>query len=416
MIISSGKAGIAFKNSTQQFYDSTGAVRVQIGQDGTGKFNFVVKNGDKTALFDENGITQTGIPDNTIVNNMISDGTINKEKLSFTMVEPNEQGGIDISQVYLDGKKFGHRSKGWEWENNWLVWSVVALVVAPWVVAVATVPGLLGVYAAETGPLAVVAFFGLIWGVGAILFGRGIDLLGVGLSMPIMLGLTNVIGTLMPVVLRDPGGLLTASGLRLTAGVLVIVLGIVFYSVAGSLKERGAQTPRAGVRSGFVKGLLVCLAAGILSPMVNFAFVFGAPLQQQALAAGTDPVYTSNAVWSIALTAGCLVNAGYCIYLLRSRKTGALYRGSRRVNWAWAALAGVLWYSSMMLYGMGGSFLGDAGVSVGWALMQSLAILTGNLAGLFTGEWRGAAPVSRRIMWLGLACLLAGVFIVAFSR
>lgn len=109
MIISSGKAGIAFKNSTQQFYDSTGAVRVQIGQDGTGKFNFVVKNGDKTALFDENGITQTGIPDNTIVNNMISDGTINKEKLSFTMVEPNEQGGIDISQVYLDGKRFGQQ-------------------------------------------------------------------------------------------------------------------------------------------------------------------------------------------------------------------------------------------------------------------------------------------------------------------
>lgn len=109
MIISSGKAGIAFKNSTQQFYDSTGAVRVQIGQDGTGKFNFVVKNGDKTALFDENGITQTGIPDDTIVNNMISDGTINKEKLSFTMVEPNEQGGIDISQVYLDGKKFGQQ-------------------------------------------------------------------------------------------------------------------------------------------------------------------------------------------------------------------------------------------------------------------------------------------------------------------
>lgn len=109
MIISSGKAGIAFKNSTQQFYDSTGAVRVQIGQDGTGKFNFVVKNGDKAALFDENGITQTGIPDNTIINDMITNGTISKEKLSFTLVEPNEQGGIDISQVYLDGKQFGQQ-------------------------------------------------------------------------------------------------------------------------------------------------------------------------------------------------------------------------------------------------------------------------------------------------------------------
>ena len=109
MIISSGKAGIAFKNSTQQFYDSTGAVRVQIGQDGTGKFNFVVKNGDKAALFDENGITQTGIPDNTIINDMITNGTIGKEKLSFTLVEPNDQGGIDISQVYLDGKQFGQQ-------------------------------------------------------------------------------------------------------------------------------------------------------------------------------------------------------------------------------------------------------------------------------------------------------------------
>ncbi len=109
MIISSGKAGIAFKNSTQQFYDSTGAVRVQIGQDGAGKFNFVVKNGDKAALFDENGITQTGIPDNTIINDMITNGTIGKEKLSFTLVEPNDQGGIDISQVYLDGKQFGQQ-------------------------------------------------------------------------------------------------------------------------------------------------------------------------------------------------------------------------------------------------------------------------------------------------------------------
>ena len=109
LISKDNKPTIAFQESTQQFYDSKGNVRVQIGMDGKGDFNFIVKNGDRAALFDENGITQTGIPDNTIVNNMISDGTINKEKLSFTMVEPNEQGGIDISQVYLDGKKFGQQ-------------------------------------------------------------------------------------------------------------------------------------------------------------------------------------------------------------------------------------------------------------------------------------------------------------------
>ena len=51
------KPTIAFQESTQQFYDSKGNVRVQIGMDGKGDFNFIVKNGDRAALFDENGIT-----------------------------------------------------------------------------------------------------------------------------------------------------------------------------------------------------------------------------------------------------------------------------------------------------------------------------------------------------------------------
>lgn len=307
-------------------------------------------------------------------------------------------------------------NKSWQWENNWLVWSVVALIVAPWVAAAVTVPGLCGVFASDPGAVAVVAFFGLIWGVGAILFGRGIDALGVGLSLPIMLGLTNIIGTLMPVVQRDPGELLTSSGVRLLAGLGIIVLGIVLYSVAGGMKERAAGAAKSGARGSFVRGLLICLAAGVLGPMVNFAFVFGAPLQEQAVVAGADPVYASNAVWTIALTSGCVMNAAYCLYLMRRRKTASLFRSGGLRSWGFAALAGVIWYLSMMLYGMGGNFLGEAGTSVGWAAMQSLAILTGNLAGLFSGEWRGSSRKSLEVMWLGLLCLLIGVAVVAFGR
>ena len=103
LISKNNKPTIAFQESTQQFYDSTGNVRVQIGMDGNGDFNFIVKNGDKAALFDENGITQTGIPDNTIINDMIDNATITKDKLGFQVIEPNEQGGIDITNIY-DGK------------------------------------------------------------------------------------------------------------------------------------------------------------------------------------------------------------------------------------------------------------------------------------------------------------------------
>lgn len=103
LISKDNKPTIAFLESTQQFYDSTGNVRVQIGMDGNGDFNFIVRNGDKAALFDENGITQTGIPDNTIINDMIDNATITKDKLGFQIIEPNEQGGIDITNIY-DGK------------------------------------------------------------------------------------------------------------------------------------------------------------------------------------------------------------------------------------------------------------------------------------------------------------------------
>lgn len=109
LISSEGDPAIAFKNATQQFYDEDGNVRVQIGQDGNGDFNFIVRGADgTTALFDEHGITQSGVPNNTIINNMIVDGTIQKGKLGFQIIEPNEQGGIDITQVYDgSGNNFG---------------------------------------------------------------------------------------------------------------------------------------------------------------------------------------------------------------------------------------------------------------------------------------------------------------------
>lgn len=101
---STGAPTIAFKDSTQQFYDADGHVRVQIGQDASGDFSFIVRGTDgTTALFNENGVTSNAIADGLIVNNMIQSGTINKDRLSFPIIEANEHGGVDITQIY-DGK------------------------------------------------------------------------------------------------------------------------------------------------------------------------------------------------------------------------------------------------------------------------------------------------------------------------
>lgn len=50
-------------------------------------------------MFNENGITQSGIPNSTIVNNMIHDSTIEKGKLNFPIVDANPDGTINITQI-----------------------------------------------------------------------------------------------------------------------------------------------------------------------------------------------------------------------------------------------------------------------------------------------------------------------------
>lgn len=110
LISQDGKPSIAFKGSTQQFYDSNGNIRIQMGQDGNGEFNFVVRGSDgKTKMFDENGITADGIPDGTIIDGMISDKTISKSKLNFPIIETDENGKINISQIKDgNGNDFGY--------------------------------------------------------------------------------------------------------------------------------------------------------------------------------------------------------------------------------------------------------------------------------------------------------------------
>lgn len=105
LISQDGKPSIAFKNSTQQFYDSNGNVRVQIGQDATGAFTFSLfdETGTGVLIDSETGVHAGAIADGLIVNDMIQSGTVSKDKLSFPIVETDENGKISITNI-LDGK------------------------------------------------------------------------------------------------------------------------------------------------------------------------------------------------------------------------------------------------------------------------------------------------------------------------
>ena len=62
--------------------------------------------------------------------------------------------------------------RSWKWENIWLVFSVISLLVIPWALALTLVGNLFATYAALSArQLAVPVVLGAEWGISQVLFG-----------------------------------------------------------------------------------------------------------------------------------------------------------------------------------------------------------------------------------------------------
>jgi L-rhamnose-H+ transport protein len=312
------------------------------------------------------------------------------------------------------------RLSAWRWENIWLVYALAGLVVFPWAVAAATVPRLAGVYA-QTPPavLAKVCLFGLAWGVGAVLFGLGIDRVGLALGFAVILGITSSFGSLLPLIILHPEQLRTTHGLALMAGTLVMIVGLAFLGVAGKRREREQTANAAGsTRSGFGTGLLICILSGVFSSMFNFAFVFGEELRQQALKAGAGPAMGGNAIWALSVGSGFFVNAVYCVYLLNKNHTWGVFvrKPAGSSYWLGAALMGALWFSGIVVYGMGAAALGVLGGIIGWSVYMSINIITGIVWGFVNGEWRGASRASLTYCLAGIVVLFIAITVISLGN
>lgn len=305
----------------------------------------------------------------------------------------------------------------WKWENTWLVYSVAGLIILPIMLALATVPTLGSVYAnSAVSTLALIVLCGVGWGAGSTLFGLAIARVGMALAFAIILGITSSVGSLLPLLILNPGEIASRRGQVLMAGLALVIAGIIICSKAGALREKN-QNPSsaAGDKSGFMTGLIICLASGILSPALNFGFVFGKPVQDAAVAAGARADLAANAIWAIGLAGGFLVNAGYAVYLLGKNKTWANFRqpGTPAGYWLGASLMGALWYLGISIYGMGAAAMGPLGGVLGWPMFMSVVIIMANVLGALTGEWKGAGAKAVRTAWTGIAILVAAITVIA---
>jgi L-rhamnose-H+ transport protein len=306
------------------------------------------------------------------------------------------------------------RSREWAWEHMWLAFSLTGMVVCNWFLALILLPAPWAIYAGvPIKEITILAVFGIAWGVGAVLFGLGMDMLGLTLGYPLIMGVNASVGTFVPLLWLYGRSMFSGGRLFIAIGTLLAIMGIVICSLAGAMRESAARKPKGAARSRFIPGLIISLASGILSCLPNIGLTYGAGTIQSARHLGASQALAGNAVWCLFFTFGALVNIIYCGWLmLRKMNLGKLFDVRCATNWLWALAMGVLWIGAFYLYGIGTVRMGAEGSSVGWPILVSLSIGVGVLCGLGKGEWRGAPLRSRNLLWGGLGLILLAILII----
>jgi L-rhamnose-H+ transport protein len=304
-------------------------------------------------------------------------------------------------------------AKQWRWEHSWLVFSTFGMLIFNWLIAWIILPHPFAVYrAVPTRDLVELAVFGLGWGGGAVLFGIGMERLGLSLGYPIIMGLIAALGAFVPLLVLHPHTLLSVPGAVISAGTAAAVAGIVLCSRAAARKDSvlGAH------RKGLTAGLTIAVAAGVLSSLPNVGMTFGQGVIASAQANGTSPQLAANAVWAIFFTMGFLVNAVCCVGLILHRRTAHLLWSSGSIrDLALAALMGLLWISSFYSYGIGAARMGPLGPVIAWPLFIACAIGVGNLIGFWRGEWRHAPRSATALLGRGMIVLFSAVALISVS-
>jgi len=308
--------------------------------------------------------------------------------------------------------KFARR---WNWENIWLIFSIVSLAALPWALAFAQVNRLLDVY--RMVPITVMyapLMFGAGWGVAQILFGISVRRLGMGVGYAIIVGLGAVFGTLVPLFAGQRRFVSNTSLVEILAGVMVMVLGIALTAWGGQVREHASSSKKTErlQEQGYLAAVLLAVLCGVMAPMLNYAFAFGQGLALTAVQLGNSPVAAAYAVWPVALLGGLIPNVAYSVYLLQKNRSWATFAKSGP-DGMWAALMGVLWVGAISLYGVAAVYLGPLGTSIGWGLLQIFMIMAATISGLLTAEWKNASRRAMILMSTGMAGLVGATVLLS---
>jgi L-rhamnose-H+ transport protein len=310
----------------------------------------------------------------------------------------------------------------WSWETTWAIAGFFSWILLPIGVSLILLPDFHAFYASmDTSLLIKVALLGAAWGVGNVSYGLTMRHLGMSLGIGVAIGVTLVVGTLVPPLIHGQAAMLftTRSGLLTIAGVLVALIGVAVVSYAGHQKEvqLGAEVREFNVKL----GLLLAVLCGIFSSGMSFAIDTARPMTDAALALHVNPLYAALPSYVIIMGGGAIVNLAYCFTRLAAlpqlsvRADLGQPSGTLLKNFALAASGGIMWYLQFFFYAWGAASIPQRLFYVNWMLHMSIYVLCGGLVGLALGEWKGVGSRPVRLLWAGVLVIIAAANLVGLG-
>jgi L-rhamnose-H+ transport protein len=329
-------------------------------------------------------------------------------------------GAFFAATCYTPQKKV----RGWSWQTYWLAQAAFCWFLLPILGAVLTIPRL-GEVLAEAPRTAMAHSFllGVAYGVGGTAFGVSIRHIGFSLTYAIAVGLSSVLGTLIPPLVKGTfGDILRQAGVGwVAAGVVLGTFGIAACGWAGRLKEVDLKEGGGGPKEfSLGKGLALSILAGFLSAVYGFSLEAGQPIADAARARGAG-VFEGNVIYIFSNSGAFLTTAVYCLFLgVRRRSLGEFAgKGAERpplaANFALSILTGLFWYGQFFFYNLGHVRMGSYKFS-SWAIHMIMLVLISNLVGVLFREWKGCRGRTRAAIGMALLVLMGAVILLTYGN
>lgn len=315
--------------------------------------------------------------------------------------------------------------KGWKWESYWMVFSLGAYIIFPLLACLIFSPDFAAIISATPFKTIVLVFLlGFVYGIGNLSFGLSLRYLGLSLGYALSLGLMLAIGTLIPPMIDGRLSVMIESsgGNLLIAGILVAAVGIALSAWSGLLKDKMVSEEKKLESVGefdLVKGILAALLVGVTGSAMALGFEQGLPLMDMAEIQGVDPLFSMMPVYFVLLLGTFISTLIYCFYLgIKNKSVKDYVKASSSktlvLNYSFGLLAGLLWFSQFIFYGMGKSKMGPF-TFTSWGILMALTIAFATVWGLIRGEWKGVTPKVYVIMVLSLLVLITASFMIGIS-